>query len=147
MKITPHIPLEDMISASPSRLIVMLYDEAIAAMREAAHAARTGQIEARCNAVSAALEVVGYLYMTLDETHGGDVARNLGAIYAHIIARLPQVNMAQDPAIAEEAIALLKPLRASWNELDQQLSAGLAEQILPELAMVGGPTETTVAAI
>ncbi|MBX6323722.1 MAG: flagellar export chaperone FliS [Rhodospirillaceae bacterium] len=137
MKITPHVPLEQMICASPSRLIVMLYDEAIAALREAIHAARAGDIETRCNAVNAALEIVGYLYMTLDDARGGDVARNLGAIYAHIIARLPQVNVAQDPAVAEEAIGLLKPLRAAWAELDQALSNGLAEVILPELAEVG----------
>ena len=143
MKITPHVPLEQMISASPSRLIVMLYDEAIAALREAIRAARAGDIEARCNSVNAALEIVGYLYMTLDDVRGGDVALNLGAIYAHIIARLPQVNVQQDPRIAEEAIALLKPLRASWNELDQALSAGLVEVILPELMTVG--TESAVA--
>jgi len=147
MKITSHVPLEDMISASPSRLIVMLYDEAIAAMREAIHAQRTGQIEARCNAVNAALEVVGYLYMTLDDVRGGDVALNLGAIYAHILARLPQVNMTQDASIAEEAIALLKPLRASWNELDQALSAGLVEVILPELIGTGHNDTANTAAI
>ncbi len=146
MKITPHVPLEQMICASPSRLIVMLYDEAIAALREAIRAARAGDIETRCNAVNAALEIVGYLYMTLDDVRGGDVARNLGTIYAHIIARLPQVNVSRDPTIAEEAIGLLKPLRAAWNELDQALSGGLVDVILPELATVEASHETTGAA-
>jgi flagellar protein FliS len=138
MMVTKMHPLDDMIAASPTRLVVMLYDETLAALRQAARAARVGDIETRCNAINAALEIVGYLYMTLDETRGGDVALNLGAIYAHVIARLPQANVVQDAGIIEETIGLLKPLRASWNEIDKAMAAGLAEQLLPELAVMAG---------
>jgi flagellar protein FliS len=136
MNIATRYQLDEMLTASPSRLIVMLYDEAIEALTTAAEAARAGDIETRCNAVTAAIEIVGTLYMTLDVERGGDVARNLGVIYAHIINRLPQVNLNRDPRIAEEAIGLLKPLRSSWNELDVSMGAGLAEDMLPDLSLV-----------
>ena len=134
MNFATRYQLDEMLTASPSRLIVMLYDEAIESLTTAASAARSGDIEMRCNAVTAAIEIVGTLYMTLDVDRGGDVARNLGAIYAHIINRLPQVNLNRDPRIAEEAIGLLKPLRASWNELDVTMGAGMVEDMLPDLA-------------
>lgn len=133
MKIATRYQLDEMLIASPSRLIVMLYDEAIEALNTAAAAARSGDIETRCNAVNAAIEIVGLLYLTLDLERGGDVARNLGAIYAHIINRLPQVNLNRDPRVAEEAIGLLQPLRASWNELDISITSGLADGMLHEL--------------
>ena len=135
MTIATRYQLDEMLTASPSRLIVMLYDEAIVALNTAVDAAASGDIETRCNAVNAAIEIVGTLYMTLDIERGGDVARNLGAIYAHIINRLPQVNLNRDPRIADEAIALLKPLRASWNELDISMTAAMADEMLPELTL------------
>lgn len=137
MTIATRYPLAEMMTASPSRLVVMLYDEAIEALNTAAAAARSGDIEMRCNAVNTAIEIVGLLYMTLDTDRGGDVARNLGAIYAHIINRLPQVNLNRDARIAEEAVGLLTPLRASWNELDISMAAGMAEEMMPDLAMTG----------
>jgi flagellar protein FliS len=137
MTLATRYQLDEMLTASPSRLVVMLYDEAIDALTTAAAAARAGDIEMRCNAVNAAIEIVGMLYMTLDTERGGDVAHNLGAIYAHIINRLPQVNLSRDPRVAEEAIGLLTPLRASWNELDIAMAAGMADEMMPELALTG----------
>ena len=53
---------ETMMEADPARRIVMLYDEAIAAIRIAGMAATSGDIEGRCNAVTG-----GYVY------RGGDL--------------------------------------------------------------------------
>lgn len=136
MTVTTRHQLDEMLTASPSRLVVMLYDEAIDALNTAAAAARSDDIETRCNAVNTGIEIVGLLYMTLDIERGGDVARNLGAIYAHIINRLPQVNLNRDPRIAEEAVGLLMPLRASWNEIDISMAASM-DDMLPELALTG----------
>ncbi|MFZ5789669.1 MAG: flagellar export chaperone FliS [Pseudomonadota bacterium] len=117
MTIIRHYDYETMMEAAPARRIVMLYDEAIAAIRIAGMAATSGDIEGRCNAVTAAMEIVGFLYMTLDGEQGGEVATNLGAIYAHVMAQLPRVNLYNDVETAERLVAMLEPLRDSWNEL------------------------------
>ncbi len=129
MKIIVRHRLEEMMAATPSRLVVMLYDEAIGALRAAIAAAMRGDIETRCNSVTAATEIVGYLYMNLDLEQGGEVAGNLGAIYAHIIHRLPRVNLYNDAETAEEAISLLEPLRESWSELDSRIVAGMPDDM------------------
>jgi flagellar protein FliS len=117
MTIIRNYDLDALIEAEPARRIVMLYDEAIAAIRIAGMAATSGDIEGRCNAVTAALEIVGFLYMSLDTEQGGEVAANLGTIYAHVLAQLPRVNIYNDIETAERMVTMLEPLRDSWNEL------------------------------
>jgi len=127
MSIVTKHRLEDMLAATPSRMVVMLYDEAIGALRTSVMAIASGDIECRCNCVTAVLEIVGHLYLCLDEKQGGDVARNLGSIYGHIISRLPMVNLYNDAEVAEEAIGLLEMLRDSWIELDARIADGTAD--------------------
>lgn len=127
MSIVTKHRLEDMLAATPSRMVVMLYDEAIGALRTSVMAIASGDIECRCNSVTAALEIVGHLYLCLDEMQGGQVARNLGTIYGHIISRLPLVNLYNDTEAAEEAVELLEMLRESWIELDAKIADGTAD--------------------
>jgi flagellar protein FliS len=131
MTIIRHCDIDSLIEAEPARRIVMLYDEAIAAIRIAGMAAASGDIEGRCNAVTAAMEIVGFLYMTLDSEQGGEVAANLGSIYAHVMAQLPRVNVYNDVETAERMVAMLEPLRDSWNELAGM--AGLVSMSTDEL--------------
>lgn len=127
MSIVTKHRLEDMLAATPSRMVVMLYDEAIGALRTSIMAIAADDIECRCNSVTAVLEIVGHLYLCLDETQGGEVARNLGRIYGHIISRVPLVNLYNDTEIAEEAMELLEMLRDSWIELDSRIADGTAD--------------------
>jgi flagellar protein FliS len=127
MSIVTKHRLEDMLAASPSRMVVMLYDEAIGALRTSVMAIASGDIECRCNCVTAVLEIVGHLYLCLDERQGGEVACNLGAIYGHIISRMPLVNLYNDAEVAEEAIGLLEMLRDAWIELDARIADGTAD--------------------
>jgi len=124
MKIIRNHDIETLMEAEPARRVVMLYDETIAALRVASMAASSGDIEGRCNAVTAATEIVGYLYMTLDTELGGEIAQNLGALYAHVLTQLPRVNIYNDAETAERVIAILEPLRESWNELANTVSVG-----------------------
>jgi flagellar protein FliS len=117
MTIIRHCDIDSLMEAEPARQVVMLYDEAIAAIRIAGMAAASGDIEGRCNAVTAAMEIVGFLYMNLDSDQGGEVANNLGSIYAYILSQLSRVNLYNDTETAERMVGLLEPLRDSWNGL------------------------------
>ena len=131
MTIIRHCDIDSLMEAEPARQVVMLYDEVIAAIRIAGMAAASGDIEGRCNAVTAAMEIIGFLYVTLDAEQGGDVAANLGSIYAHIMSQLPRVNLYNDSETAERLVNMLEPLRDSWNELAGM--AGLVSMSTDEL--------------
>jgi len=127
MRVMMKHSLEDMLAASPSRMVVIAYDEAIGALRTAVMAIHAGDIECRCNSVTAAMEIIGNLWLSLDMEHGGTVAESLGKLYAHMINRLSMVNLYNDAEIAEEVIGLLEPLRDSWMELDARIADGTAD--------------------
>jgi flagellar protein FliS len=122
----PIATVERILDASPSRLIVMLYDEALKNLETAVAAIESGDIETRCHAINQTVEIICHLYLTLDAQQGGEIAEKLGAVYRFVLARLPRVNVTNDADPAREAIRLLTPMRASWRELDERIEASVA---------------------
>lgn len=118
--------IERLLEASPSRLVVMLYDEALKNLDTAVAAVERGDIETRCHAVNRAIEILCHMYATLDANQGGEIADKLAAVYRFVLSRLPRVNAANDAGPAREAIDLLTPMRQSWRELDERIEASLA---------------------
>ena len=117
-------------SASPHKLIVMLYDGALVAILSGITNMKAGNVAAKGAAISKAINIVDNgLRAALDKKVGGDIAENLDALYEYISARLLKANLSNDPAILEEVHALLADLRDAWNAIDP-----LAAQNLPAAA-------------
>ena len=110
--------------ARPTRVVVMLYDEAIASLAAAVEAIKQNQIEERCNCINVVTEIVGTLHMSLDMEKGGEIAEQLGRLYRFVLAQLIGINIKSDIAGAERIIELLKPLRDAWVEVDQRMAQG-----------------------
>jgi flagellar protein FliS len=118
-----HLTLSEINGMSPSAMVVMLYDGAIDALEAAVEALERGDIEARCNWVTVASEMIATLYLCLDTEKGGEIGENLGLLYSFILGRLHRINVYNDAAVAQETIRLLQPLRASWHDLDRQIAS------------------------
>jgi flagellar protein FliS len=108
---------QQVMTASPAKLVSMLYDKAITSLREAIAAIEAGDIEARWKANAKALEIISHMWSTLDVEKGGEIAENLSNLFSFMIQRLPEVDFKNDPEPAREAILLLEPLRDAWREL------------------------------
>lgn len=108
--------------ARPTRVVVMLYDEAIASLEAAIDAMKQNEIEERCNRVNVVTEIVGTLHMSLDMENGGDIAEGLGQLYRFILAQLIRINIHSEVAGAAKIIDLLKPLRDAWIEVDERMA-------------------------
>lgn len=111
---------QQIMTASPAKLVAMLFDRAIGSLKEAAEAIGRNDIETRFEANRRATEIVYHLYMTLDLDRGGEVAANLKNLYSFVLRKLPEVDFKNDAQAAEDVIKLLEPLRRSWHELAQQ---------------------------
>ncbi len=118
-----HVHLGDPAKACPSRATALLYDGAIAAMRDAMEAIATDNIEARCRAVQNATQVMTTLYLNIDVKREGEVADGLAKVYSHVLGLFLRVNLYNDPKIAARVIDLLEPLRESWANLDAVVTA------------------------
>ncbi len=111
---------QQIMTASPAKLVAMLYDRAISLLGEAITAIEAGDVERRWKATGKATEVISHLWETLDMEQGGEVAANLGQLYGYIFRILPKIDLDNDPKAAREVIGLLEPLHKSWHELAEK---------------------------
>ena len=108
---------QDVLTASPARLVAKLYARAIQSLHEAVRAIEAGDIEGRWRANQRAIEIVDHLLATLDDDRGGEVAENLKRLYLFILCHLAKVDVHNDAKAAHDVIALLQPLHDSWRKL------------------------------
>jgi len=114
---TRHYRNQELMSASPARLVVMLYDRAIHCLRDAIRAIEEGDIERRWKSTKNANEIITHLAMTLNFEQGGQIALNLNDLYRFMLRTLVNVDVRNDPQPARDVIKLIEPLRASWDQL------------------------------
>jgi flagellar secretion chaperone FliS len=109
-------------SASPHRLIALLFDGYMDAIAMARGAMRLGQVEAKGRAIGRAARIVDEgLKASLNLSAGGQLAEDLRSLYEYLALRLTQANLRNDETILDECVALVEPLRAAWKEIGGQV--------------------------
>lgn len=102
-------------TASPSRLVVLVFDCALSNLVRARRAVQTNAIEERVDAVGKAREAIMELLVTLNVEQGGDLARNLRSVYTFILTELSDVARRADGARLETIIKLVTELRGAFD--------------------------------
>ena len=102
---------------SPVRIILTLFDEALAAMARAQASLRGTDRQAFKNHVARAMTIVEGLRLHLDHERGGEVASSLAIVYDSVTARLVEAYRLRDEAILQDAERLLEVVRDAWGEL------------------------------
>lgn len=103
------------VSATPHKLIVMLFDGALAALAKAMHDMKAGNVPAKGKSISQAISIIDNgLRASLDKKSGGEIAVSLDALYEYMSERLLVANLKNDANILEEISGLLKDLRGAW---------------------------------
>ena len=106
------------ISASPHKLIVMLFDGALVSVTAAIMHMKAGDIPAKGAAISKAIMIIDSgLRAALDKKAGGEIAVGLDALYEYMGSRLLQANLKNQVDILEEVQRLLGELRGAWNAI------------------------------
>ncbi|WP_075792890.1 flagellar export chaperone FliS [Massilia putida] len=122
-------------SASPHKLIVMLYDGALVALRTAKTNMVARNIPAKGAAISKAITIIDNgLRVSLDKEAGGAIAENLDALYDYMSRRLFQANLQNDVAILDEVHGLLADLREAWVAIGDKVQqpAAAAPTAMPK---------------
>lgn len=105
--------------ASPVRLVICLYEQAIEDLRRALIALEKKDIAERTSALNHAHMVIGQLQGTLDVQRGGEVAINLQRFYTVIRSGLIDAQSKQSSAMLEQQIALLVEVHDAWLEVER----------------------------
>jgi flagellar protein FliS len=122
-------------SASPHKLIVMLYDGALVALLSAKTNIAAGNIAAKGSAISKAISIIDNgLRASLDKNAGGEIAANLDALYDYMSRRLLHANLKNDVTIIDEVHGLLADLRGAWVAIGDKVEqpAAAAATAMPK---------------
>lgn len=104
--------------ASPHMLIKMLFDGLIQSLNAARGALQRGDIPEKGRQIGKAVRILEEgLKGGLNPAQGGDIARNLAALYDYCVSRLTLANMRNDLALVEEVVHLITPVAQSWSEI------------------------------
>jgi len=104
-------------SASQQQLIIMLFDGALSALVRARLFLQDGNIPAKGQALSKAINIIeNGLKLGLDEESGDELTQNLIGLYAYMVRRLLQPNVRNDASAIEEVENLLRNIADGWKE-------------------------------
>lgn len=111
-------------SADPHQLIEMLFDGAYSALVRARLFMQQGEIVAKGEALSKAINIIDNgLKAGLDRDNGGDIADNLSSLYDYMIRRLLQANLRNDSRAIEEVEGLLSNLAEAWKQISPKAAS------------------------
>ncbi|MFD2116991.1 flagellar export chaperone FliS [Paenibacillus yanchengensis] len=109
-------------TASPHKLILMLYEGAIRYSQQAIVAINKNDIKESNRLLQKVQDIIYELVATLNHDSGGSLAANLQNIYMYIIDILVKANINKDIVHIEESITLLTEIKQAWEELGKEVS-------------------------
>ena len=111
-------------SASPHRLIVLLFEGARQAVVIARASMDSGDTAQKGSSITKAIDIIlNGLRSSLDLEAGGDLAQNLYALYDYMARRLLHANIHNDRAALDEVLSLLSEIHGAWVAIGQQVEA------------------------
>jgi flagellar protein FliS len=102
-------------TANKLELIIICYDKSIQFLRQAKDHLLKKEYEAKSEKLTKVIDIIGELKCGLDFDHGGDLAKNLDAIYTYITNRLVEGDLRRDSNVFDEAVNILGELREAWQ--------------------------------
>ena len=106
------------LTATPGRLVIMLYEGAGRFLAQAAAAMRQGDVTRAYGRIAKAEAIVEELLVTLDMS-AGEVAERLQGLYVFWRRQLIEARLERDPERIEQVAAMLGDLREAWSEIGQ----------------------------
>lgn len=103
-------------TASPEKVLLMLYDGAINFTKMAKERIGRNDIAGKGVYISKALAIVTELMNTLNHEICANVTRELERLYLYVIGEFTKANLNNDPAALDNAVKILSSLRETWTE-------------------------------
>jgi flagellar protein FliS len=137
MAVNPHAAYREtrIKTASPGQLVVMLYTEAVKqcdiALDLMGDGAKTKpeHIERVNASIIKVQDIVTELMASLDFESGGDIAKNLFALYTWFNRELVESNITKDAKRLKAIRGMLEELRGAWSVAASQATEGQGTQV------------------
>jgi len=109
-------------TASPHRLIAMLYEGALRFMNQAIQKIEQSDIEASNIAINRAQDIVYELIACLNFDQGKEIANNLNNLYRYTIDLLIKGNIEKNTDALREAMSIISEIKDAWNQIGKEVS-------------------------
>jgi flagellar protein FliS len=101
----------------------MMYERALSLISSARASLASGDIPARCHAISQTLAILAELEASLNHEAGGQISKELQRLYRHMRTRLLTANLKRQDAPLAEVYTLLQTLGEAWQGIRPQAAA------------------------
>lgn len=105
-------------TASPSELVVMLYDGCIRFLKRAAMAIDEKDMQVANDSLIRSQQIISELVMSLDFNY--DLSNELMSIYEFCLHTITDINVTKDKTNIEPLVDILADLREAWVEVARQ---------------------------
>ena len=123
-------------TAGPAQLTLMCYDGAARFLVQAQEAMADRRYDKQNAAIGKAQALLGELLKGLDFERGGEIARNLDALYRYLYDRLTHANIRDDQTALDEVRGHLSELRDAWAQaMEQSPEAASGDSARRELTL------------
>jgi flagellar secretion chaperone FliS len=104
-------------TASKLELVIMCYENAILCLAQVKEHIREHEMEKKANKFQKTLNLISDLQCSLNMEKGGQIAKNLDALYSYITKRLLLGDINKDLTAYDESIHILSELKEAWQAI------------------------------
>ncbi|MCB9094629.1 MAG: flagellar export chaperone FliS [Halobacteriovoraceae bacterium] len=114
-------------TASKEQVLLMLYQTAINCTKKAIEAIENNDLTKKGENIGKLQDIIIELSNSLDFEVGGDIAKELNALYDYILHSSTKANINIDKAPLEGVLSVLKTLYGGWTEAIKSLKTSPQE--------------------
>ncbi|WP_374017802.1 flagellar export chaperone FliS [Paenibacillus thiaminolyticus] len=111
-------------TASPHRLILMLYSGAIKYLKQTNSALEAEDYSSAHEYNLKVQDILFELISSLNEREGGEMASNLKQLYLYMIDQLVQSNINKSVEPLGEIYGMLESIKDAWETIGKEMTAG-----------------------
>ena len=122
-------------TATPEKLMIMLFDGAIQFLQKAKNAIEEKNLQERSTNIESARKIIRELMRTIDLDNGNDVSKQLLKLYNRMAMKLIKANVSRNVALIDEVIEDLSNIRWGFQKaIEIQSGITSVEDVMQEHA-------------
>lgn len=105
----------EVISSSPERVILLLYDRLLVSLKRGAHCIRVRDFEGKHESLERAKDILYELLGSLDHERGGQLASSLASLYAFWVREISEAGRTLNEGRLARVTGMVGEIHGSWT--------------------------------
>lgn len=120
-------------TATPEKLMIMLFDGAVQFLQKAKKAIEEKNLQERATNIESARKIIRELMRTIDLDNGNDVSKSLFVLYNRMAMKLIKANVSKNITLIDEVIEDLTNIRWGFQKaIEIQSGITTVEDVMKE---------------